>query len=149
MPKRTPAVSKGERVPSNSITEVAEFMDAKEDLDTFKATHADVFREYADLVEKYNDTLEKAEKAVKARGVSCGPIVNIGVRTSYNWEKAHEELGEELFLEFGGSVNMVAHYDGDEAEMDRAIASNKVPKECVPHFRVVTRTYRKLPKLAV
>ena len=148
MPKRTPAVSKGERVPSNSIPEVAEFMDAKEDLDTFKAKHANVFREYADLVEKYNDTLDKAEKAVKTRGVSCGPIVNIGVRVSYNWEKAHEELGEELFLESGGSVNMVAQYSGDDSEMDRAIANDKVPKECVPHFRTTTRSYRKVPKLS-
>ncbi len=143
------SVEKGKRVPINKIPAVQELTDLKSELEQFKAEHIDVFTQYKDLVDRYNSALEVAEKEVRAQGVTCGDFENYSVSAKYNPEKMFEELGQELFLNNGGTMAKVTKYDVDPKKVEAAIASGAIPEECVDAFREVRRNYRKPEKLTV
>lgn len=129
----TPA-KKAKRLAVGDIPEVEEYMDLKRELDSFKAENETVFIVYADLVDRYNTALEAAEIAVRAKGVTCGPFENFSVSTKIDAEKMLEELGEKLFHAVGGKSGTKVVYTVDAAMVKAAIASGKVPAECVPNF---------------
>jgi len=141
--ERTPVNStdKGERVPIGNIPEVQEFMDIENDIAQLKAAHYDVFSQLDDLIDRRNTALEKAEKEVRARGVTCGPFENFTAKTVYDAEKMYDELGHEQFLAVGGIIKNVTKYEVDKEKVELAIAQKKIPKECVQEFRTVQKAY--------
>lgn len=125
---------KAKRVAVSDIPEVEEYVDLKRELDSFKAEHETVFIQFADMVDRYNTALEAAEIAVRAKGVTCGPFENFSISTKIDATKMLEELGMELFHEVGGKSIVKTVYEVDSAEVKAAIASQKIPPECVPNF---------------
>jgi hypothetical protein len=148
--KRTPAttnaatgVAKAPRLPVSEIPEVQKVVDLKQEIDALKADHPGVFLKLADLVDQYNTALEEASNVVRSRGVTCGPFENFSVSTKYDATKLYEEVGEELFLQCGGTKARVQQLKVDPNIVEAAIASGKIPKECVDHFRTISRSYHK------
>ena len=124
-------------------------MDIKQELEGLRADHPEIFRLYDDLVMRYNTALEAAEKTVRAMGISCGPFDLYSFTPQYNGEKMYEELGKELFLACGGSTTRVTKYEVDKAKVESAIASGKIPKDCVKEFKTMRAAYHKPEALAV
>lgn len=143
------STEKGKRIPINKIAEVQELSDIKVELEQFKAEHANVFMQYKDLVDRYNSALEAAEKEVRSQGVTCGDFENYSVSVKFNAAKMFEELGEEMFLENGGAATSKTVYTVDDNKVKAAIASGKIPEECVDNFREVRRNYHSPEKLSV
>lgn len=137
---------KGVRVPVSSIPQVQELVDLQMEIEALKAQHPDVFLAYQDLVDRYNAALEVAEAAVREKEVSCGPFDNFSMAVKYNPAKMFDELGEEKFLQCGGKTSMVTQYTVDPKQVEAAIASKKIPEECVDQFIIVERKYHKPQK---
>jgi hypothetical protein len=143
--KTTPAVENGARLPAEAIPEVSAYLDVQEQLMALRVDNPDVFRQFDDLVEQHNTALEAAEKVVRLKGISCGPFDNYSTKINNDADKMYEELGEELFLQCGGSVSKKTVYAVDKNRVEAAIASGKIPQECLAEFQTTARTYH-IPK---
>lgn len=148
-PKSKAKSDETKRISANDVVEVAEFLDIQQELTAIKAEYPEVFRMYAEIAERYNAALEAADKAVRAKGVSCGPFDCYSSHPKYNGEKMYEELGEKLFLACGGSMQKRIEYSVDKAKVEAAIASGKIPEECVPEFKSTQRSYHKPEPISV
>jgi hypothetical protein len=138
-----------DKVSISEVPEVQEVMDLKLELDALKGEFPEVFMRLADLTDKYNTALERAEKTVRAQELSCGPFVNFSATVKYNAEKMYEELGEELFFEIGGSVTHDPTYKVDKDLAEAALQAGKIPQESIEQFRSIERKYKKPPKLEI
>jgi len=138
-----PTPTKAQRIPITEIPEVQEVVDLRQEIEAIKAENPEVFIRLADLVDRYNTALEIASNVVRTREVTCGPFENFSVSTKYDAAKMRDEIGEELFLQCGGSTSKVEVLKVDPAIVDAAIANGKIPKECIQYFRTVSRSYHK------
>lgn len=129
------------KVSEAEFPEVLSFVQAKEDLEEFRAQHAEVFETFDALVERYNTALEAAEKVVRAAEVNCGPFDLYQYTTKYNGEKLFHAVGRDKFLELGGTIGTKAVYDIDKARFEAAVAAKKISKEVVDQVRKETPNY--------
>jgi hypothetical protein len=146
MPKKP---SKGERKPATEVPEVQALLELQQEIAELKADNPDVFMQYADLVERHNAALEVAEATVKSQGISCGPFDNYSSRDDYDAERMVEELGEKLFLRFGGSIEKKTVYKVDKSQLESAHALGHVSDDSLSHFHKVVRSYHAPKKLVV
>lgn len=150
MPKIKSQVAKpGPVVPVAEVPEVQKAMDLKFEIDALKGEFPEAFMRLQDLVDRYNAAVEEAEKVVRSRGITCGPFVNSTATMKYDGQKMYDELGEDMFLQVGGSVEKVSNYKVDKDKLEAAITSGKVPEETLEHFRTLSRSYRIPPKALV
>lgn len=141
--------AKGKKVPVSTVPEVASLIELGKELSQLKEDNAEVFAQYELLVERYNAALEVAEQAVRQLGVSCGPFDNFSASDKYNPDKMFEELGEDLFLQLGGSIEKKSVYGIDKAKLEAAIALGKIHPDSLSQFHTVTRNYHAPKKKAV
>ena len=132
--------------PVNTIPEVAAFEDVRQRLAAFKEANK-AFFDYLDaLSEEYNQKLEAADKAVRARGVSCGEFELYQYNTKYNPELLYQYLGRDRFLEVGGKIIQQTVYDVDKGLVDAAIASKTIPENIAGEVRKKEARYHKPDK---
>lgn len=129
------------QVPETSIPEVVEFISAKDTLEAFKDSHVEVFEEWAGLVEKYNTAMQNADKAVRAREVTCGPWVCAHFTTKYDAETLYNHLGRDKFLEVGGRIEAKTVYEVDKGRIEASIAQGKIANDTVDSIRKISPTY--------
>lgn len=129
-------------VPVDNNRKVREFLAIEEQIQSFKANHYEVFQEFAHLLQRRNDALEDAEKEVRASNINCGPFVSCGVQTRVDVDQLYEELGEEGFMEVGGTVETKRVLGLNREKFDALVANNKVPEEVVDLCCASTTKYR-------
>ena len=129
-------------VPVASIPEVASLEQVKERMKAFVESNEQLFQWWSELVEEYNDKLQAADKAVRARGVSCGDFAVGSYQTKYDFDYMYERYGREEFLERGGKLETVQTKSGDKKRIDLQIDSGKMAKEDAEHIR------KKTPKVS-
>jgi len=139
-------IKKIEEVPLEAIPEVLDFLDAHENLESFKAQNAPLFEQLSILMETYNAALENADKAVRAKGVNCGPWEQLTPTVKYDGEKLYSAVGREDFVRLGGVVRQVNEYVIDKGTIEAAIAANRLPAQIVDLVRTVGRKYKSIPK---
>lgn len=134
-----------ETVDPSKILEVAEFIETSDMLHTFIEQHATVFQRYEQIAGVYNQRLQAADKAVRAKGVSCGPFIRFSQQIKINWKGFHDwcEGDKERFMDGGGSVKKVAQYSGEAKTMEIRIATGEIPEEEAAAFRVISPRYKK------
>lgn len=132
-------------VDPNELPEVVTYIDAKAQLDEFRAEYADVFEKYDVLVQGHNDALQNADKVVRAHGVSCGPFDLYQYATKYNAEAFYDAVGREKFLQMGGSIETIPKYTVDKKLFDANVAKHSIPKNVVDAVVVIEPRY-KTPK---
>lgn len=114
-------------VPLDEVPEVAPFMEVRERLRAFREANKDFF-EYLDaLAEEYNSKLEVAEKAVRARRVSCGDFHLYQMGKKFDAELLYQSLGQVKFLEVGGIMSTRTIYELDKTRFQSALAANQIP----------------------
>ena len=131
------------------IAEVSEFIFAQDALKEFKEAHADLFEELEGLVERYNTTLEQADKAVRANKVSSGPFNLYQFTVKYDAEALYNAIGRDRFLDIGGAIQNLPSYSIDRGRLEACIAQNKVPKEVVDTIRTESPAYHAPKKLLI
>ena len=136
-------------LPESAIPEVAAFVEAQERLQRLQDAYPEIFVQFKQLAEDYNQALEAADKAVRAQKVSCGPFSLMSVTTKYDAEKLYEEVGREAFLKFGGIEKSVTKYEVDKGRLEAAIAANAVPAKVVEDVRDISPRYKKPEKIVL
>lgn len=136
-----------ETVDPGTIPEVVEFIDANDAIQSFKASYPDVFKQYEELIERYNSALEQADKVVRARAVSSGPFDLYQFKTTYDAEALYNAIGRDQFLSVGGKLETQTVYDVDKGRLEAAAVQKKIPAEVMAQVRKETPNYHKPPKL--
>lgn len=146
MKKKTIVTKNPEEIP-----EVLEFLDAQAALEEFKAEHPKIFEEFGHLVDRYNTTLEQAEKNARAQEVKIGPFDAYQVKVSYDAGALYNAIGRDLFLQVGGIINNKTVYDVDKGRLEAAITSpnTKIPEEVVKAVRKESVVYHVPAKLVI
>jgi hypothetical protein len=146
MKKKTIVTKNPEEIP-----EVLEFLDAKAAVEEFKEEHPKVFEEFAHLVDRYNTTLEQADKAARAQEVKIGPFDAYQVKVQYDASALYNAIGRDLFLQVGGIINTETVYGLDKGRLEAAITSpnSKIPEEVVKSVRKESVVYHTPPKLVI
>lgn len=133
----------------SEIPEVAAFVAVQNRLSKLRQEYPGLFDEIDDLAEQYNTTLEAADKAVRAKEVSCGPFTVRQYVTKYDANELFNAVGKEKFLALGGSVQTVHQYDIDKKLFDAAAAQGKVSKTVFEAVKTTSPTYNKQGKIFI
>jgi len=134
-----------DEIPASEIPEVAEYIQAREALDGFIEEQKEVFDIYSELVEHVNDSMQRADKAVRSKSVSCGPWDKYQLQTKYDAKALYEALGRDDFLRAGGKLNTITEYGVDKAKVDAAITRGDIPQEVAQDVKKISPRY-KTPK---
>lgn len=140
---------KAKIVDLDKMPAVIEFIDARDALEEFKADHGEVFSQLQELTERYNTTLEQADKACRAGQVSCGPFDLYQFSIKYDAEALHNAIGRDKFLEAGGKIETKTVYDVDRGRLEACIAQNKIPADVVERVLKETPNFHKPDKLVI
>jgi hypothetical protein len=117
--------------------------------DTFRATNPAFFAHLDALEEEINTKLEAADKAVRARGISCGDFHLYSYSTKYNPEELLQAMGREKFMQVGGTMTTQTVYGVDKARVDASIASKDIDESVAEKVRVKQPRYHSPKKLVV
>ena len=128
-----------------TIPEVEDFLNAKKALEDFEEQHEEEFNRYRELAAEHNRTLEQADKAVRAQGISSGPFIRSHVNTKIDADKLYELVGRDEFLRLGGKLETVVQYSVDKTKFLSLASSNQVPKDLAAAVTIETPNY-KAPK---
>lgn len=130
------------------ISDVVSFINAKDALEAFVQDNPDVFDQYRELVDRYNATLQAADKAVRGREVTCGPWHLYSYSVRYDAETLYNVVGRDKFLEVGGSIETVTKYDLDKKRLEASLAQRKISEDNVAAIRKDVPSFH-APKPAV
>jgi hypothetical protein len=133
----------------SSIPEVARFVEAQEKINRLKEAYPEIFEQFEALKDEYNSSLEAADKAVRSRGVSCGPFSLMNTATKYDPAKLYEEVGRDNFLRFGGVEKTVTVFELDKARFEAAVAAGEIPAAVLSDVKAVTPRYKKPEKIVL
>lgn len=117
---------KADEIAVEDLPEVQSYIEELEMLEEFRNTHKQLFETYSFLVEKVNQRLSDADKAVRGRKVSCGPWVLQRIQKKYDAQQLRDLLGEQEFLDLGGSKRIVVEYDITKDKVEAAIARKDI-----------------------
>lgn len=114
--------------PVEEIPEVQAFNIARDQLQAFKEANTQFFDVLDTLIQRYNDTLEAADKAVRSHGASCGDFDYYQKQTKVDAKTLYESVGRESFLKAGGVISTKAEYKIDAKKLSLAVAQNIIAK---------------------
>jgi hypothetical protein len=134
-------------VSSTAIPEVQDFEEAKRILEEYRARYRGVFDEFETLAQQYNTKLEAADKAVRARRVSCGDWELYQQKVTFNADALYDAVGVDKFMEVGGILRTVVTRDLDKAKLKAALSSGAISKEVADAITTTTPTYHSPPKI--
>jgi hypothetical protein len=136
------------QVPVVNIPEVMAFEQAKEDLARYKQCYAQIVQGLEACIERYNSTLEAADKAVRSLKASSGDFEYYQKATKIDAKSLHDAVGRETFLTIGGTLKTETVYKVDPNRLQLAVAQQKVSAELVSEVTKEEARYH-TPKPAV
>lgn len=142
-------MAQAKRIPEDQVPEVQHFIEVGEKIERLKEAYPEVFEQLQSLTEEFNAALESADKACRAKKISCGPFDLYQWQTKYNAEKLYEEVGRDKFLEIGGKISTVTQYDVDKAKLEAHISSGAIEKEVVDVVKETSPRYKKPEKIHI
>ncbi len=135
---------------SYDVPEVAEFLAADSVYQAFKARHEKLMEEFTAIANRRNEKLEAASKAVRARGVSCGPFQLTG-RPYHKIDSLRliEHIGKDAFLRIGGKATEVTEYSIDHGTLSKAVASGDLKEDVAKLVDQRVTPYRSIPTVTI
>lgn len=133
----------------NEIPEVSALQEVQQRIQIVRDANAEFFQQYGELVEEYNEKLDAAIKAVRARQVSCGDIIKFQEAKKYDAEACYQYRGHQDFLSVGGKVRQIAQYDLDKRLYEAAHQAGQVSDEEYERVVSITPRYHKPEKMSV
>jgi hypothetical protein len=137
-------MAKNDEVPVEDIPEVAAFVEVQQRYETFKASNQQFFDYLDSLTEEYNNKLDAANKAVRSRGVSCGPFDKFQTQTRYDAEAMYTVLGPEKFLAMGGKEEITKKRTLDKKRVEMNIQAGNIDKDAAGAIKQVSPRYRSI-----
>ena len=140
-----------EELPPEAVPEVVDFIIAEQELSDYVEEIAlknpGLLEGLQQLAERRNAALEAAGKAVRAREMPCGPFEVHQIRTEYDADALYDAVGEERFLELGGSIETKRILCLDSKRFEAAMSFNRVGAEVVRVVKTRKVTFKQLPKV--
>jgi hypothetical protein len=138
--------------PATTIPEVAALEQTKARMKAFIDSNPQFFQYWNGLLEEYNERVAAADKAVRAKQVSCGDFELYQYSTRYDAEYMYERFGRDKFLELGGKLETVQQRTVDKKRVDINIQAGKISPEDAQHIKKQSPTYHapkpvELPKV--
>ena len=133
---------------------LAQFENARAELEHFISEHSEVFEHLNALTETYNTSLEQADKTLRTKaieygaGVSCGPFRFKNFRESVDADKLYEAVGLDKFKALGGRIETVQKYTVDKDVFAARVAGKAVEQSVVDLVVTVTPVYSGPKKLS-
>ena len=115
-----------ERLAPSRVTEVSALVKAADALEAWKAKHPEAAAELVELAGLYNPALKAAQKVLKLRLVSCGPIELYQFRRKDNAQVLLDAVGRQKFPSLGGVLKPVEELSIDRERFDLAVAQERV-----------------------
>jgi hypothetical protein len=134
-------------VPVETIPEVAKFIEAAAKWDRIKAAYEEAINAINTIAEEYNTSLEAAEKAVKANGVSCGPFTILSTAESYDANMLIELMGNEAYLKIGGEVSTIRKYEINKDKVNAALVTGALAPKIADAARKTVVRFNRLHKV--
>jgi len=137
------------------VPAVQDFLHAQNELYQFMQQHQQIFDRYVVLAEQYNNTLEAADKDLRARceqdlcGISCGPFDFKHFATKYDADSLLEQVGEQTFREWGGTTVSVPTNKVDPKMMESLITRGAIPVDLQRTFVKRAANYDKPKKVGL
>jgi hypothetical protein len=125
----------------SELPEVQAYIEAVDMLNAFRDQHPKIFEAYGALVDDMNQKLQAADKAVRAKGVSCGPWEHYQNQEKFDPQALYEALGRDDFLKVGGVLQTVTTYGLDKNKLKAAAVNGDVPEEVMEQVRTITPKY--------
>lgn len=142
--KKSPRVQYQTLKPED-VQEVADYETSLRVLDLFMDEHKDVMADYKVLVEESNQKLEKAAEIVRSRKVNCGDFHVHTTITKYDVDRLLSIIGQDNFLQIGGTSNTRVSWEIDKAKLELAAETGALDEETVEAVRTVSVSF-KIPK---
>lgn len=125
-----------------AVKAVKSYESLEKKIRAFESEHADVFSEYYRLTTELEAKRKVADAAIRATDASFGPWERFSEKKSYDVPRLFDLIGEEKFLELGGTVDKAVVYNFDREALELNIAARKIPKSVVAEITTVTPNYR-------
>lgn len=116
---------------SNKAQELQDLDEAYDRIDRWKRANHAKLSELSALVSDYNSARANAEKYIRRSGEDCDTLKVDQTRISYDADALVSSVGEDYFMELGGTVALVRSYKIDKATLEKQIAANALPQEIV------------------
>jgi hypothetical protein len=143
------AANKSTEVPPDQIPEVQRLLQEQQRLDQFRKQNAKFFEYLRQIASDYNEALSAARAACKQRGVSCGPIQIMNVKTTYDADALYDLYGREAFLELGGTLETIQQRGLDKKRVDFNIESGRIDKDRAALIRKRSLSFKKNEEIIV
>lgn len=131
----------------SQIPEVQDFIKTQAELDQLKLKHPEVFQTLAELQEEYNQRLDAAHKACRARGASCGPFEFYQQAESIDVDGLYDALGRNSFLAAGGEIKTITTKSIDKTKAKAAAQRGVIPPETLEAHTKIQQRYHKPSKI--
>lgn len=118
--------------------EIESFIEVQEKYDRLVNANPQVFAQLSSLQSEYNSALEAAHQYVKSTGVDGGPFKITRVQRKYDASKLVDVLGEDLFLELGGSKTIATSFEIDKDVLEGKIAIGAIAKDIAEEALTLT-----------
>lgn len=133
------------------IPEVKEYMDMlsaweafKNDTTQIQTSVSAVMERVGEYVNKLETLRSRADKAVRAAGVSCGPFTMIQNNLKIDWDKVHAGRGREGFIQVGGSIVEKNTCKGDVNRYLAAKAKGLITPEEAKEYETDDHKFKKI-----
>jgi hypothetical protein len=123
-----------------AVKAVKAFERAAKAVRDYIAEHTKVFEPFRELVAKLEVKRKLADAAMRATDASFGEWKRSEQRT-YDNALLCELIGEEKFVELGGTVSKVDTYELPRDKLELAILAKKIPEGVVEKIRTITAKY--------
>lgn len=125
----------------DDVPEVAAYLAAEQALKDFLDSNPEFYEVYKHLVERRNDAMEQADKAVRQTGDGCGPFTVFRASEEYDIDALVEAIGTAEFARLGGSVEVVTKCKVEKQKLVAAISSGAIPAELVESIKKTNIRY--------
>jgi hypothetical protein len=125
-----------------AIKAIKSYETVEKKISLFESEHSEIFKTYDEMLEDLERKRRVADPAIRSTDASFGPWQRLTEQRTYDTDALYSLIGEEKFLDLGGTVSQMPIFDLEKDKLEVAIAARKIPKSVVDAILKITPKYR-------
>jgi hypothetical protein len=135
----TPDLDEGEL---EAIKAIKSYETLEKKIALLDSEHSEFLKTREGYLEELERKRQVADAAIRAIDASFGPWERFSEQKTYDINGLYSLIGEDKFIELGGTVSQLPVYDLERDTLEVAIAAKKIPKSVVENILKITPKYR-------
>ncbi len=141
-------------IEASELSSGQQYLNAKEELESFREMHRELFEVYASIVDRYNDAVEAVDKELRVKCADTGMGVSFSdfsfkhFTIKIDHERCFELVGKKQFETWRGKVFKREHHEMPKDSFLMLVDQGEVPTDVQDQVLTYTPNYSK-PKKAV